>query len=82
MFTDCGLDVEMLLFPGASKPVMLSKCEKCEDTEGEPVYQGILEVTANTKLGENTEISSLKVRERERERERGGVDVVIKKCKD
>ena len=40
---------------------MLSKCEKCEDTEGEPVYQGILEVTANTKLGENTEISSLKV---------------------
>ena len=62
-------EVEILLFSGASKPVMLSKCEKCEDTEGEPVYQGILEVTANTKLGENTEISSLKVRERERERE-------------
>ena len=67
----------MLLLSGASKPAV---CSKCEDTEGEPVYQGILEV--NTKLAENTEISSLKVRgregeresERERERERGWVE--------
>ena len=36
-------------------------CSKCEDTEnGEPVYQGILEV--NGKQAETTEISSLKVR--------------------
>ena len=56
----------MLLLSGASKPAV---CSKCEDTEGEPVYQGILEV--NTKLAENTEISSLKVRGREGERERG-----------
>ena len=49
---------------GNTKPAVCSKCEKCEDTEGEPVYQGILEV--NTKQGEITEISSLKVRERGR----------------
>ena len=49
----------MLLLSGPTKPAV---CSKCEDTEGEPVYQGILEV--NTKQGENTEISSLKVRER------------------
>ena len=52
----------MLLLSGPTKPAV---CSKCEDTEGEPVYQGILEV--NTKQGENTEISSLKVKEGERE---------------
>ena len=39
--------------------MVCSKCEKCEEGEGEPVYQGILEV--NTKQGENTEIASLQV---------------------
>ena len=52
----------MLLLSGPTKPAV---CSKCEDTEGEPVYQGILEV--NTKQGENTEISGLKVREGGRE---------------
>lgn len=61
----------MLLLSGPTKPAV---CSKCEDTEGEPVYQGILEV--NTKQGENTEISSLKVRERERGREGGRESVV------
>ena len=63
----------MLLLSGGpqlgGKPAV---CSKCEDTEGEPLYQGILEV--NTKQGENTEISSLKVRKRERERDRVGGD--------
>ena len=54
------LEVEMimmlLLSGGTTKPAV---CSKCEDTEGEPLYQGILEV--NTKQGENTEIASLQV---------------------
>ena len=57
-------------------------CSRCEDTEGEPLYQGILEV--NTKQGENTEISGLKVRKRDSKggwRQQGG-DVVREKCKD
>ena len=60
----------MLLLSGghSTKPAV---CSKCEDTEGEPLYQGILEV--NTKQGENTEISGLKVRKRERGREGKGV---------
>lgn len=65
----------LLLSGGTTKPAV---CSKCEDTEGEPLYQGILEV--NTKQGENTEISSLKVSETERGRERGGgCDVVREK---
>ena len=49
-------EIDICWLSGNIKPAV---CSKCEDTENEPVYQGILEV--NTKQPDTQEISGLKV---------------------